>query len=81
MNFDKNGSKILQLKFVPPDGDPLFLLHGHVLLEVPGLDNLDGGKDHVLPHAKVLLLPEGDDSVVVPLQLLGRLDGFLVRRG
>ena len=65
---------------VPPDSYSLLLLHGHVLLEVPRLDHLDGGKDHVLAHAQVFLLPKGDDPVVVPFQLLCRLDGFLVRR-
>jgi len=29
----------------------------------------------------VLLLPEGDDPVVVPLELLGSVDGLLVGRG
>ena len=47
----------------PPDGDPLFLLHGHVLLKVPGFDHFDGGKDHVLSHSQMLLLPSRNDPV------------------
>ena len=42
--------------------------------------NLDGGKDHVLAHAEVLLLPEGDEPVVVALELLGAVDGLRVGR-
>ena len=42
--------------------------------------DLDGGKDHVLAHAQVLLLPQGDESVVVALQLLRAVDGLRVRR-
>ena len=61
-----------------PDGDALLLLHGDVLLEVPALDDLDGGEDHVLPHPQVLLLPQGDHAVVVALQLLSGVDGFLI---
>ena len=62
------------------DRNPLLLLHGHVLLEVPGFHNLDGGEDHVLAHPEVLLLPERDHAVVVALQLLGRLDGLGIGR-
>ena len=64
-----------------PDGNALLLLHGDVLLEVPALDHVDGGEDHGLAQPEVLLLPEGDDSVVVTLQLLCSVDGLLVRRG
>jgi hypothetical protein len=61
-----------------PDSDALLLLHGDVLLEVPALDDLDGGEDHVLPHPQVLLLPKGDHAVVVTLQFLSGVDGFLI---
>ena len=42
--------------------------------------DLDGGKDHVLAHAQVLLLPQSDESVVVALQLLRAVHGLRVRR-
>ena len=42
--------------------------------------DLDGGKDHVLAHAQVLLLPQRDEPVVVALQLLGAVHGLRVRR-
>ena len=60
------------------DGNPLFFLHRDILLKVPTLDNLDGGKDHVLTHAQMLLLPQGDHSIVVSLQLLSCVNGLLL---
>ena len=44
------------------------------------LTDLDGGEDHVLAHAEVLLLPEGDEAVVVALELLCAVDGLRVGR-
>ena len=66
---------------VPPDGYSLLLLHGHVLLEVPGFDHFDGSKNHILTHTQVLFLPQSDDSVIMAFQFLGSFDGFMVRRG
>lgn len=50
------------------------------LSKIPALHNLDGSKDHVLTHAQLFLLPEGDAPLVLALELFGGVDGLLVGR-
>lgn len=48
--------------------------------KIPALHNLDGSKDHVLTHAQLFLLPQGDAPLVLALELFGGVDGLLVWR-
>lgn len=61
------------------DGIALILAHGHKLRQIPALDNFDGGEDHVLTHAHLLLQPKGFASVVLAFQTLGGFRGFGIR--